>query len=149
MKNIHDTLIHFLQKQTCATICCSDENGNPYCFSCYYSFNNADGLLYFKSSPASQHSILLQKNRNIAGTVLPDKISKLITRGVQFQGELLDQFHSITKDAFANYHLRHPLAIGFKGNVYVIQINQVKMTDNSLGFGKKIIWERECTITKK
>ena len=140
---MNDRIIQFLKKQTCATICCTDEVGNPYCFSCYYSFNKTNGLLYFKSCADALHSRLLKKNPLIAGTVLPDTLSKLITRGLQFQGELLEECHPLSIDAFKNYHIRHPLAIGFKGEVFIIQINEIKMTDSSLGFGKKIAWQRE------
>ncbi len=133
----------FLQKQTCCTISCIDEDGNPYCFSCYFSFNPEEGTLCFKSSPESYHAILLTKYPNIAGTVLPDSLNKLNTRGLQFRGLLIDSQDQLAKNASSNYHFRHPLALGFKGEVYTIQLNQIKMTDSSMGFGKKINWERE------
>ena len=57
MDFINDNINRFLQKQTCATICCINDDGNPYCFSCYYVFNESDGLLYFKSKPTAHHSV--------------------------------------------------------------------------------------------
>ena len=137
-----EIITRFLAEQTCATICCTDETGKPYCFSCYYVFNEENAVLYFKSSADAHHSGLLSNNPVIAGTVLPDKLNKLITRGIQFQGELLGQDHPLAKDAFINYHKQHPLAMAFKGDVFVIQINELKMTDSNLGFGKKITWNK-------
>ena len=37
---IHENIIRFLQKQTCATISLVDEQGRPYCFNCFYAFNS-------------------------------------------------------------------------------------------------------------
>ena len=139
---MNERITVFLQKQTCCTICCTDDAGHPYCFSCYYSFNPDRGLLYFKSSAEAHHSFLLKQRFHVAGTVLPDKLNKLVTKGIQFQGVLLKQDHSLAKDAFVNFHKQYPLAMGFSGDVFVIQINQIKMTDNNLGFGKKTTWNR-------
>ena len=75
---MNETIILFLQQQSSATICCVDEQGKPYCFSCFYAFNQQEGLLYFKSSADSHHSVLMKKNPFIAGTVLPDKLNKII-----------------------------------------------------------------------
>jgi uncharacterized protein len=145
MSTINDSIIRFLQQQTCATICCTDENGSPYCFSCYYVFSKENDVLYFKSSAEAHHSALLVNNLVVSGTVLPDKLNKLITRGIQLQGEVLDQFHLLAKEASAIYHKKNPLALAIKGKVFTIRLNAIKMTDSRLGFGKKIIWKRNKT----
>ena len=91
MNFIQDHIIRFLLKQTCATICCINEEGNPYCFSCYYAFNPSDGLLYFKSGSKAHHVVLLKRNPVISGAILPDSLRKIRSIGVQLTGALLDQ----------------------------------------------------------
>ncbi len=139
---MNEIIINFLQKQTCATICCVDEQDRPYCFSCYYAFHYEEGLLYFKSSANSNHSALMNNNPFIAGTILPDKLNKLIVKGIQFEGIVLDAQHHLVKKAFSIYLKQHPLALAIPGEVWTIKISSIKMTDNRLGFGKKIIWKR-------
>lgn len=134
----------FLQKQTCSSISCIDEEGSPYCFSCYFYFNADTGTLSFKSSTDSYHANLLRNNPNVAGTVLPDKLNKLSTKGIQFRGILLNTDDELARDAASKYHRHHPLALALKGEVYTIKLNQIKMTDSSMGFGKKIHWDREA-----
>ena len=146
---MNETIASFIQQQTCATICCSDEAGNPYCFSCYYVFNGGDGLLYFKTSVETHHTILLANNPIVAGTILPDKLNKLITRGIQLQGEVLQHFHPMAKDAYMRYHKRYPMALAIKGEVFTIRINNIKMTDSKLGFGKKLNWKRVEQIEER
>lgn len=140
---MNTSILKFLEKQTCATICCTDEKANPYCFSCYYVFDSENGLMYFKSSAETEHAQLLQKNRVISGTVLPDTLNKLIAKGVQLQGVVLSPDEIMTAGASAVYHKKMPLAVAVKGTVFTIRIDRIKMTDSSRIFGKKINWERE------
>jgi uncharacterized protein YhbP (UPF0306 family) len=140
---MNKNIVHFLEQQTCATICCTDEFYKPYCFSCFYAYNFEEGLLYFKSSATSHHSSLMRKNPFIAGTVLPDKLSKLSVKGIQFEGLVLDAEDPLMKAALANYLKQHPIALAIPGEIWAIQINHIKMTDSTLGFGKKIAWSRD------
>ena len=135
-------IVQFIQKQTCATICCVDEQGKPWCFSCYYAFNPEEGLLYFKSSPGSHHATVIKRNPLIAGTILPDTLSKLQVKGVQFEGIVPEDSHLLLKEASGFYHNKYPIALAMPGEIFVIRIDRIKMTDSTLGFGKKISWNR-------
>ena len=139
---MNETIIKFLKEQTCASICCVDEEGKPYCFSCYYTFHAEEGLIYFKSSANSHHSALMKKKPFMAGTILPDKLSKLTVKGLQFEGVLLDAQHPMVGKAPGFYLKKHPLALAVPGEVWTVKISNIKMTDSTLGFGKKIIWKR-------
>ncbi len=140
---MNETIIQFLQQQTCASICTVDETGKPYCFSCFYAFNETAGLIYFKSSANSRHAALMKNNLFVAGTVLPDRLNKISTRGIQFEATVLDTEQLLVKHSFGIYLKKHPLALAMPGDIWVLQINHIKMTDSTLGFGKKIIWHRE------
>lgn len=142
MTSVDENITRFLQKQTCATICCINEEGNPYCFSCYYVFNQSDGLLYFKSNAAAHHSELLRKNPVISGSVLPDTLNKIKTIGIQFMGELLDKQDKLAKGGSLIYHKKYPIALAIKGDVFTIRIDSIKMTDSKKIFGEKIAWQR-------
>ncbi len=145
---MNETIIHFLEQQNCASVCCIDEAGKPYCFSCFYAFSRIDGLIYFKSSANSHHANLLKKNSFIAGTVLPDKLNKLTIKGIQFEAIVLDTQHPLVKKRLNNYYKKHPAALAMPGDIWILQIEYIKMTDNTLGFGKKIIWNRAKKMEK-
>lgn len=145
---MNETIIHFLEQQNCASICCIDEAGKPYCFSCFYAFSRIDGLIYFKSSSNSHHTQLMKKNPFVAGTVLPDKLNKLTIKGIQFEAIVLDTQHPLVKKRLNSYYKKHPAALAMPGDIWVLQIEYIKMTDNTLGFGKKIIWNRVKKIEK-
>src|ERR1017187_86721 len=139
---MNETIIHFLQQQTCATICCVNEQGKPYCFSCYYAFNREEGLLYFKTSAESHHSVLMNKNPSIAGTVLPDKLNTVLAKGLQFEAIVLDEQNPLVRHALGSFLAKHPMALVIPGEIRTIQINSIKMTDNTKIFGGKITWSR-------
>ena len=139
-------ITEFLEKQSCASICCLNEHNSPWCFSCYFIFNPGEGLLYFKSSTGASHGSMMKKNPLVAGTVLPDKLNKLRVRGVQFEGVVLDSLDRLTLGASQYYHKKNPIALAIPGEVWTIQVNHIKMTDSALGFGKKITWFRESTM---
>jgi uncharacterized protein YhbP (UPF0306 family) len=136
-------IAQFINKQTCATVCCVDRKGNPYCFNCFYVFNSQQGLLYFKSSTSTHHSGMMIDNPAVAGTILPDKLSTLQIRGVQFDGTVLAADHPLTRKAHSHYYKKHPTALAMPGEMWSIQLNSIKMTDNTLGFGSKLNWNRE------
>jgi uncharacterized protein YhbP (UPF0306 family) len=143
-----EKIISFIKKQTCAGICCVDETGSPYCFSCFYAFNSEEGFLYFKSSLEAHHSSILTNNPAIAGTILPDKLNVLVVKGLQFEGIVLPGDHPAGKYASANYHKKYPFALTMPGEIWTIQINSIKMTDSAIGFGKKISWKRNELVFK-
>ena len=139
---MNDRIAIFLRKQTCVSICCINERGYPYCFTCFYVINSDNGLLYFKSSPEAYHSKLLASNPVVAGTILPDNSSKIAMKGVQLIGELLKQDDVLSRDAYLLYYKRYPFALAIKGEVFTIRVDSIKMTNSSKIFGEKIIWKR-------
>lgn len=140
---MNSSIIQFLQKQSCASICCIDDAGKPYCFSCFYVFNSEDGVLHFKSSANSHHAGLMKKNPFIAGTVMPDKLNKLIVMGVQFEAEVLEPEHPLVKKDPGYYYKKNPLGLAIPGEIWTVQINNIKMTDSTKLFGEKIRWNRQ------
>lgn len=140
---MNGNITEFLKKQTCATVCSADENAKPWCFSCYYVFDAADGLLYYKSSANTRHAVLIKHNASVAGTILPDKLNSLQVKGLQFEGLVLDAGNPLAQHAASVYYKKNPMAIAIPGEVFTIQLQYIKMTDSTLGFGKKLQWQRE------
>jgi hypothetical protein len=140
---MNKTMIEFIGTQTCASVCCVDEQGAPYCFSCFYVFSAEKNLLYFKSHADTKHIGVLLKNPVAAGTILPDKLNKLAAKGIQFTGQLLPLKDDRAKEASILYHKRFPIALAIPGKVWTLLLLQVKMTGSSKAFGKKLKWERE------
>lgn len=132
----------FILSSTCATVACLNEEGSPYCFSCFYTYQKEHQLLHFKSSLDTHHAQYLLKNEKVAGTILPDKLLKTAVKGIQFTGRLLNNDDPLTLQAAKAYHLQHPYALAVPGQIWTIQIDQFKLTDSTLVFKKKLLWSR-------
>ncbi len=147
MESILQHINHFVEGQTVANVCCHDDQGALHCFSCYYAYDAEDLLLYFKTSDDTLHMQLLAKHPEVAGTILPDKLNKMKVQGIQFSGVLLNPSDSEAKQAGKRYHAKYPFSVAMEGKVRIIRFNWVKMTDNTLGFGTKLVWDRKHSAT--
>jgi uncharacterized protein YhbP (UPF0306 family) len=144
---MNKSIAQFIEKQKSCTICCVDEFGKPYCFSCFYEFNARQGFLYFKSSSKSKHCGILLNSPFVAGTILPDKLNVLVIKGIQFEGMVLPANHFLVEQASSFYYKKNPAALAVPGDIWIVEIDSIKMTDNTFGFGKKILWNRKETET--
>ena len=85
-------------------------------------------------------------NHRIAGTILPDKLNVVTIKGIQFEGIILNNDDPLTLQADVQYYKKNPRALAMPGEIWTVQIENVKMTDSTFGFGKKIAWNRQFEI---
>ncbi len=139
-------IIEFIDSQKCLSLCCLKPNNLPYCFSCFFAFNSNEMMLYFKSSSNTNHIEYLKLNQLLAGTILPDKLRNLVVQGIQFEGKLILEDEIKLNKASKFYHKKYPFALVIPGEVWTIQIESIKMTDSTKGFGTKLYWTKENLV---
>lgn len=138
-------IIDFIKENKVAAFCCSDTHNKPYCFHSFYAFDEKKYRLLFKSSSQTFHSKILSQNPYIAGSILPGKIELLALKGIQLSGIILSSIESDGINPTSYYHKKFPFALAKPGDVWCIQLLEIKMTDNSHVFGKKYTWKRTTT----
>ncbi|WP_295654695.1 pyridoxamine 5'-phosphate oxidase family protein [uncultured Mucilaginibacter sp.] len=133
----------FIKQNRILSLCCVDTDSKPYCFHCFYAFDEANHLLFFKSSTDTFHAGILAQNPSVAGSILPENINLIALKGIQLTGTVLytDIPDHINPESF--YHKKFPFALAKPGKVWCIGIDAIKMTDNTNVFGKKLAWQRE------
>ncbi|HMU77077.1 MAG TPA: hypothetical protein PKA86_04575 [Bacteroidia bacterium] len=133
---------NFIGSQKNMTLCTSINN-TPECANCFYTFMPDGDYLIFKSKKTTGHVSHALVNNKVAGTILPD-ISKIGSiKGIQFSGVFLEPQEDLLEKAKKIYYSKFPLALGISGELWLIKLTYTKMTDNTLGFGKKLIWENK------
>lgn len=142
-------IINFIKENKVATVCCTDGNNKPYCFQCFYAFDEENHLLFFKSSPATFHGKLLIENTEVAGTIQTEKVELLTLKGIQFTGTTLESDFPENISPSSFYHKKFPYALAKSGKVWCIKLEMVKMTDNTNIFGKKLRWERTAPVVNQ
>ena len=65
-----------------------------------------------------------------------------LIRGLQFKGEIRRLEGEESDAQRQRYVRRFPVALALKAPVWEIRLDELKFTDNTLGFGKKLHWLR-------
>lgn len=137
---INEAITQFIDSQTVLTLA-TCENNVPVCASCYYAFDAAFGWLVFKSSPNTQHIKNILDNPEVAGSILPDKSTVANIKGIQFSGRACIYSNEFEQGKNLYYN-KFPFARAMSGDIWIVELTKIKYTNNTLGFGKKLIWEK-------
>lgn len=137
----HSHLIRYLKKQHALSLCAS--NGDDlWCANCFYVFDETRMAFWLMTEPDTRHGSLMLANPRVAGTVNGQPKTVLLIKGVQYRGHIQQLTEEQEEAARRAYQKRFPIARKVKAPLWEITLEEVKMTDNALGFGKKIVWQR-------
>ncbi len=106
--------------------------------SLFYAWDEEKLSFVVASSDETTHINHITHNKNIAGNILLETKTVGKVQGVQFRGELVELKDNGLKKL---YFKAFPHAKLMIPKLWQIKVNYFKMTDNTLGFGKKIIWQ--------
>ena len=118
-------------------------DGKPWCASCFYAWDEENNTLVITTDPVTRHGTEFRGNPNIAGTIALETKRVGRIRGIQFSGTVSEPEGEALKQARSRYLRRFPFAALMEIHLWIITLNHIKLTDNRLGFGKKIIWKAE------
>ena len=85
----------------------------------------------------------LEQNDRIAASIVLETSVVGQIRGLQIRGTMRRPEGERLRSARKAYLKRFPFAVFMDVDVWVIEPDYFKYTDNRLGFGKKIVWEKE------
>ena len=138
---IDERIIRFLRKHHVLTIATSNEN-EPWCANCFYVYLEEENTIVFTTDPETRHGKEFLRNKLVAGSVvLETKIIGRI-RGIQFQGIVSEPEGKFSENASKAYLKRFPVAMLMDTHLWIVELTHIKMTDNRLGFGKKLVWSK-------
>lgn len=144
MDAIDKRIVRMLKHHHIFTIATS-RNNVPWCATCFYIYHETSHRIIFTSDKDTRHISEGIVQPEISGNIaLETRIIGKI-QGIQFSGFLSELTGEDYRSALKLYLKRFPYAAPFLGStsLWKIEPSFIKMTDNSLGFGKKIIWNKE------
>jgi len=141
MEPISKNISEFINNNKIATLCFTDTEGNPYCINCFYAFDETTQSLILKSSVGTKHQNFIKAKTKIAGTILPKTIDLLKIKGLQFTGNLLEEKQINDLSLSLIYIKKFPFSLAIPGYIWAVNLEYLKFTDNTTGFGKKTIWQ--------
>lgn len=135
-------IIEYINKNKVLTIATSIDN-QPYCAICFYVFDEENKVLIFLSDDVTRHISEALKNKLMAGTITTKVTTVAKIQGIQFTGEFIDPNETQAVDFYEKYYSKFPFAKSKPSPIWGIKLFSIKMTNNILGFGKKLLWERK------
>jgi uncharacterized protein len=136
---VDSKVIRFFRKHHVLTIATTVDN-EPWCANCFYVYIEDENALVFTTDTDTRHGKEFIKNPLVAGSVVLETMVIGRIRGIQFQGIVSEPEGDLLSKAKSAYLKRFPVAILMDTRLWIVKLTFTKMTDNRLGFGKKIIW---------
>jgi uncharacterized protein len=141
MEKPEKRIADFIEKHHVLTLATSSEN-QPWCANCFYAYLEDENMLVFTSDEDTRHVAEVSLNQVVAGSIVLETSVVGKIQGIQFAGIMEKPTGELAKKVNLAYLKRFPFAALMNTSLWVIKLNYIKMTDNRLGFGKKLIWER-------
>jgi len=136
---IDSRFIKFLRKHHVLTIATTVEN-EPWCANCFYIYLEEENALVFTTDADTRHGEEFLKNPLVAGSVVLETIVIGKIQGIQFQGLVSEPEGDMLSKAKWAYLKRFPPAVLMDTHLWMVKLTLIKLTDNRLGFGEKLIW---------
>lgn len=135
-------VIEFFNEHHVLTIASSSDN-QPYCANCFYTYIEDKNIFVFSSDDDTRHAKEFRKNPNVAASIVLETKTIGKIQGTQILGQIKEAQNEELKMANKAYLKAFPFAILKSTKLWILDVNYIKMTDNRLGFGKKLIWKKE------
>ena len=139
---IDKRVIEFICRHHVFTLATSSEN-KPYTCSCFYVYLEIENLFVFTSDKQTRHIGDVENNKQVAGAVALETSMIGKIQGIQFTGIISELEGEILNLATSAYLKKFPIAHLKDLLLWGVEPDFIKMTDNRLGFGKKLIWRKE------
>jgi len=142
MENTIDKRILSLLREHYIFTLAVTRGNQPWCATCFYIYDEERNLFIFTSEEDTRHIRDAVETGNFltSGAIAleTNMIGKL--RGIQFSGTMFKLEGSELKSAKKAYFEKFPIDRFSTLYLWGIKPDIIKMTDNRLGFGKKLIW---------
>jgi uncharacterized protein len=135
---MEETLVkieHFLSEHHLLSLATMGDS--LWCCSLFYVYDSVLNVFIVATDPETLHGSNLLSNTTVAGTVALETKTIGKIQGIQFRGEM-----SIGSEHKELYYKAYPYALAMNPTLWTINLDEIKFTDNRLGFGKKVTWKR-------
>lgn len=132
-------IVDFIKRHHVLNLATVSDSGEPYCAACFYAYDKERNRLIFTSDDSTRHAQEMLQNKRVACAITLETRIVGKVQGAQICGtaERGDE-----KDKMV-YIKRFPYAAVAPLNIWAVEPTFIKLTDNTLGFGKKLIWNSQ------
>ncbi|MFC0072129.1 YhbP family protein [Samsonia erythrinae] len=143
-----EAISRYLKKLHVLTLCVGG-NSELWCASCFYTYDDRRVAFYLMTELQTRHGEIMARLPQVAGTVSGQPKSVMLIKGIQFRAQAVCLEGEEAELARAQYHARFPIARASQAPIWRLDLTEIKMTDNTLGFGKKRHWRRDEQVCQR
>lgn len=136
---LDERIIKFIKRHHVLTLATVNSEGMPYVANCFYAYDKRRNLLIFTSDETTRHGGEMSANSNVAVSIVLETRVVGRVEGVQITG-IAERGDN---EAKLCYIKRFPYAAVAPLTLWMVRPTMMKLTDNTLGFGTKLIWRSE------
>ena len=140
MNHPEKRIVDFINEHHVLTLATCVEN-QPWCANCFYVYLEDENCFVFTSDDETRHVKEVVVNKKVAASIVLETNVVGKIQGIQLTGSMLRPKDDLDSKVKMAYLKKFPFAALMKTSLWVLQPDFIKMTDNRLGFGKKLIWE--------
>lgn len=141
MTEIDKRIIEFIGEHHVLTLA-TTVNNIPWCSSCFYVYLQEENMFVVTSDDKTRHVSEVRENPNTAANIVLETSAVGKIQGIQLSGKMYEPEGDLMKKAKKAYMKKYPFARLMDTQLWIIDVDYMKMTHNRLGFGKKLIWEK-------
>lgn len=139
---VDEKIVSFIRKHHVLTLATAADNV-PWCSNMFYAYMPGENLFVFTSDDHTRHASEASANDTVAASVVLETRTVGKVQGLQISGKIkkaeeIGEGSSRIKKAYIK---KYPYAAVADLNLWVLEPEYYKLTDNTLGFGKKIVWQ--------
>lgn len=132
-----DRITQFIRKHHVLTLATSSDDG-LWCSNLFYAYLREENALVFTSDDHTRHVREMAVNPRVAASVVLETRTVGKVQGLQITGTVERDPGDV--EARTAYLRRFPYAAVAELRLWILRPDSMKLTDNTLGFGKKIAW---------
>lgn len=136
---LDERIIKFIKRHHVLTLATVNSEGMPYVANCFYAYDKRRNLLIFTSDETTRHGGEMAANGDVAVSIVLETRVVGRVEGVQITG-IAERGDN---EAKLCYIKRFPYAAVAPLTLWMVRPTMMKLTDNTLGFGTKLIWRSE------
>lgn len=137
--NIDERITKFIRKHHVLTLATVGGDNLPYVANCFYAYDTKRNKIIFTSDLRTRHGAEMERQPRVALSIVRETRIVGCVEGIQIEGIA----ERGTEEARKAYIKRFPYAAVAPLTLWEVTPTMLKLTDNKLGFGKKLIWQSE------
>lgn len=129
----------FIRKHHVLTVATVNLSGEPYVANCFYAYDAKRNRIIFTSATTTRHGGEMEADGRVALSIVLETRIVGRVQGLQIVGRATRG----DEEAKSIYLKRFPYTVVAPLELWMVEPTMMKLTDNTLGFGTKLIWQSE------